>query len=242
MLTSLVTGSTKGIGKSTAILLAKKGFNVIICSRNMDNVKKTVSEINSLKNLSGKAVGYKCDVSDSEDVINLVNKIIDQFGKIDVLINNAGIAVYKNIMETTLDDWSNTININLSGCFLFCKAVLPFMIKNNSGTIINISSGAGKMGFPKLAAYCASKFGIMGLSESIAKEVTSTDIRVMVIAPGEIDTDMLADIVNSGFKLVTKKEHLYSGDDVARKILQMIEQKEKFSNGQVVEFYSGMRD
>lgn len=241
MLTAIVTGSTKGIGKSIAKLLNEKSYNVVICSRNEKEVCRTVSELNSFKIQNEQIVGYKCDVSNPIDVSKLVGKTVEQFGNIDVLINNAGIAVYKNLIETTLDDWFNIIKINLSGCFLLCKSVLPYMIKHKSGTIINLSSGAGKMGFPKLSAYCASKFGIMGFSESIAKEVTSSNIRVMVLCPGEINTEMLTEIVSSGFQLINKKEHLYQPDDVASKILEMVQQKNTYRNGQVVEFYSSVK-
>jgi 3-oxoacyl-[acyl-carrier protein] reductase len=241
MTTAIITGSTKGIGKSTAIALAKNGFNVVICSRNQKQVQQTVDEINSLANNKSLAIGYKCDTSKPSDVENLVKLSIDKFGEIDVLINNAGIAFYKNMIDTAFGEWSNTININLTGCFLFCKYVLPHMIKNNTGTIINISSGAGKMGFPKLSAYCASKFGIMGFSESISKEVVSTNIRVMVLCPGEINTDMLKDIVNTGFQLSSKKEKLYQPEDVANKIFEMIKECNIYGNGQVEEFYSGTR-
>jgi 3-oxoacyl-[acyl-carrier protein] reductase len=241
MTTAIITGSTKGIGKSTAITLAKNGFNLVICSRNQMQVEQTVDEINLIANNKGMAIGYKCDTSKPSDVENLVKLAIDKFGKIDVLINNAGIAFYKNMVDTTFDEWSNTININLTGYFLFCKYVLPHMIKNNSGTIINISSGAGKVGFAKLSAYCASKFGIMGFSESISKEVVSTNIRVMVLCPGEINTNMLKDIVNTGLQLSSKKENLYQLEDVANKIFEMIKEHNTFRNGQVEEFYSGTR-
>ena len=241
MTTAIITGSTKGIGKSTAIVLARNGFNVVICSRNQKQVEQTVNEINLLANNKGLAIGYKCDTSKSSDVEYLVKLAIDKFRKIDVLINNAGIAFYKNMIDTAFDEWSNTININLNGCFLFCKYVLPTMIKNNVGTIINISSGAGKVGFPKLSAYCASKFGIMGFSESISKEVVSTNIRVMVLCPGEINTNMLKDIVNAGFQLSSAKENLYQPEDVANKIFEMIKEHNTYKNGQVEEFYSGTR-
>lgn len=241
MTTAIITGSTKGIGKSTAIVLAKNGFNVVVCSRNQNQVEQTVDEINSLANNKGLAIGYKCDASKPCDVENVVKRTIDEFDNIDVLVNNAGITVYKDLLDMTLDDWYHTININLTGCFLFCKYVLPYMTKNNSGTIINISSGGGKMGFPKFSAYCASKFGVMGFSESISKEIASTNIRVMVLCPGEIDTDMLKDIMNTGFHLSSKKESLYQPEDVADKIFEMIKERNTYRNGQVEEFYSGTR-
>ena len=111
----------------------RNGFNVVICSRNQKQVEQTVNEINLLANNKGLAIGYKCDTSKSSEVEYLVKLAIDKFRKIDVLINNAGIAFYKNMIDTAFDEWSNTININLNGCFLFCKYVLPTMIKNNVG-------------------------------------------------------------------------------------------------------------
>ena len=159
MTTAIVTGSAMGIGKATSMLLAKNGFNVVVCSRNQKLVEETINEMNSLTNKKSSVIGYKCNTSVPLDVENIVQWTIDKFGTVDVLVNNAGIAVYKDLLDTTRDNWYNTININLIGCFLFCKFVLSYMIQNNSGTLINISSGAGKVGFPKLSAYCASKFG-----------------------------------------------------------------------------------
>ncbi|MDQ2685410.1 MAG: SDR family oxidoreductase [Thermoproteota archaeon] len=241
MTVAIVTGSTKGIGKSISILLAKNGIKVVVCSRNQKHVEKTVNEINSITKNKKLAIGFKCDTSQPSDVENIVKWTIDTFGTIDILVNNAGVSVYKGLLDTTLDDWYNTININLTGCFLFCKHVLPHMIQNNRGTIINISSGAGKMGFPKLSAYCASKFGLMGFSESISKEVVSTNIRVMVLCPGEINTDMLKEIVNAGFHLSNKRENLYQPEDVANKIYEMIREPITYRNGQIEEIYSGTR-
>ncbi len=105
------------------------------------------------------------------DVNSLVKATIEMFGRIDGVVNNAGILLYKNLVDISEDEWTKTININLTGTFLFCKTVIPHMVKSNSGVIINVSCGAGKMGFPKLSVYCASKFGVIGLSESLATEV-----------------------------------------------------------------------
>jgi len=120
MTTAIVTGSTKGIGKSTAIQLTKSGFNVVICSRNPNQVEQTVNEINSITNNQGLVIGYKCDVSIPSDVESIVQRTIDTFDTSDVLVNNAGISVYRDLVGTTLDNWHSTININLAGCFLFC--------------------------------------------------------------------------------------------------------------------------
>ena len=128
---------------------------------------------------------------------------------------------------------------NLSGTLLFCKTVLPYMVKSKSGVIINVGSGGGKMGFPKLSAYCASKFGVMGLSESVAAEVGDYGIRLMTICPGEIDTQMIGDAVDLGYNLRCKKNEMRKPEDVAQKILDMITKTGSYRNAQCVEFYSG---
>ena len=141
-------------------------------------------------------LGLKCDVTKYSDVKSLVDVSVKRFGKIDILVNNAGIVYFKSILDTTEEEWDKTININLKGTFLFTKEVLTYMIENKSGgIIINVSSGAGKSGFPNLSAYCASKFGIIGLTESVAKEVNDKNIKVMAICPGGVDTNMIKDIV-----------------------------------------------
>ncbi len=125
-------------------------------------------------------MGLKCDVSNYSDIKSLVNKSIKRFGKIDILVNNAGIVYFKSLVDTTEEEWDRTIDINLKGAFLFTKEVLQHMIENKSGGIIvNVSSGAGRSGFPNLSSYCASKFGIIGITESLAKEVDDSNIKVM---------------------------------------------------------------
>ena len=145
-------------------------------------------------------LGLKCDVSKQYDVKSLVDVSVKRFGGIDILVNNAGIVYFKSIMDTTEEEWNKTIDTNLKGTFLFTKEVLPYMIENKSGgIIINVSSGAGKSGFPNLSAYCASKFGVIGLTESVAKEVIGDNVKVMAICPGGVDTKMMKDIVNNGY-------------------------------------------
>jgi 3-oxoacyl-[acyl-carrier protein] reductase len=246
--TAIITGSTKGIGKATAGLLAKRGYNVVICSRNQSDIGKTVEEIMSVARAKDtsrnkpatQVMGLKCDVCDASDVNSLVKATMEMFGGIDVLVNNAGILLYKNLVDTSDEEWIKTININLTGTFLFCKTVFPHMVKTNSGVIINVSSGAGKTGFPKLSAYCASKFGVMGFSESLAAEVTDYNIRVMTICPGEIDTQMIYDAVNLGYRLHCKRNEMHKPGDVAQKILDMITKTSMYRNAQCVEFYSGI--
>jgi 3-oxoacyl-[acyl-carrier protein] reductase len=187
MATAIVTGSGRGIGRETALLLAKRGVNVVVCSRTQDEIDYTVGAI---KKMHAGVLGVNCDVSVSSDVDSLVKKTIEKYGRVDILVNNAGIAITRKLADTTEKEWDETLSSNLKSAFLCCKAVLPYMLRNNAGTIINVSSGAGKAGFDSLSAYCASKFGMIGLTESLAWEVAGQHLRVMAICPGEVATKM----------------------------------------------------
>jgi 3-oxoacyl-[acyl-carrier protein] reductase len=225
MTTALVTGSGRGIGKETAILLAKKGVNVIVCSRTQSEIEETVKAISLLHN---GVLGVKCDVSVSPQVDNLVKKSLGKFDKIDILINNAGIVFVKQLTDTSEKEWNETINSNLKSAFLCSKAVIPHM---KSGTIINVSSGAGKTGFENLSAYCASKFGLIGLTESLAWEVANQGIRVMTICPGEVATKMQEGDPESYGQ---EKGRMLKPEQVAAKIVEMIFEN-KYTNGQSVD-------
>jgi 3-oxoacyl-[acyl-carrier protein] reductase len=235
--TVLITGSTRGIGKETALLLLQKELNVIISSRSQDNVNNVIEEIHDkFPSKKEHILGLKCDVTKYSDVKSLVDVSVKRFGKIDILVNNAGIVYFKSILDTTEEEWDKTININLKGTFLFTKEVLTYMIENKSGIIINVSSGAGKSGFPNLTAYCASKFGIIGLTESVAKEVDDKNIKVMAICPGGVDTNMIKDIVKAGY--IPSNKDLMKPDKVAKKIYDMIFNQKDYYNGQSIEFYN----
>ena len=160
--TALVTGSGRGIGKETAILLAEKGLSVIVSSRTQTEIDSVVKEIKSIG--KSQVSGRKCDVSIAADVNDLVKEALNNYGSIDVLISNAGISYVKKVVDTTEEEWNQTLDINLKGAFLSCKAIVPHMMMNNLGVIINVSSGAGKVGFEDISAYCASKFGLIGLT------------------------------------------------------------------------------
>ena len=236
--TALITGSTRGIGKETALLLLQKELNVIISSRSQQSVENVIQEIHDkFPSKKENILGKKCDVSQQSDVKSLLDISIKTFGKIDILVNNAGIVYFKSIMDTTEEEWDNTIDTNLKGIFLFTKEVLPYMLENKSDSIIiNVSSGAGKSGFPNLSAYCASKFGVIGFTESIANEVADNNVKVMTICPGGVDTKMIEDIVNNGYTLSNRK--LMKPEQVANKIYDMISNQKDYYNGQSVEFYN----
>jgi len=234
--TAVVTGSGRGIGRETAILLREKGLNVVISSRTRTEIDSTVEEIEQMTKTNAAAdrvIGIRCDVSNSSEVEHLIKSTIDRFKSIDILINNAGTVYIKKLIDTTEDEWDKTIDINLKSSFLCTRAALPFMIKDRSGVIINVSSGAGKTGFPDISAYCASKFGMIGLTESVAWEVANYNIRAMAICPGEVDTQMQQNIDPTYYK--KNKHNMLQPKDVAEKITEMIFKERQYHNGQSVE-------
>jgi 3-oxoacyl-[acyl-carrier protein] reductase len=240
--TAIVTGSGRGIGKETAILLSKMGLNVVICSRTQNEIDSTVDQIKEIiidtNHSDGVAaedriLGIKCDVSKPSEVNYLVKSTVEIFKNIDILINNAGIVYIKKLIDTSEEEWDKTIDINLKGAFLSSKAVLPFMMKKMSGVIINVSSGAGKTGFPDISAYCASKFGMIGLTESLAWEVGNYNVKVMAICPGEVDTKMQEDFDREYYGRY--KDKMLRPKQVAQRIIEMIFNDNKYNSGQSVE-------
>lgn len=224
MTSAIVTGGSRGIGKAVAIMLARKGVDVAICSRNSQEIDEVVNEI---AQIHPGVMGMKCDVGIALQVDALVKKTVDKFGRIDILINNAGIVFLKKLADTTDQEWDSTINSNLKSAFLCCRAVLPRMA---DGTIINVSSGAGKTGFENLSAYCASKFGMIGLTESLAWEVRDRT-RVMAICPGDVDTAM-QDVDPEYHR--ENESRMLTAEQVAYKILEMIFDG-KYRNGQSID-------
>lgn len=230
--TAIITGAGRGIGRETAILLAKNGLNIVVCSRTQSELDSLTREIRKSSN-SNHVVGVKCDVSKSSEVNRLVHKTVDSFEGVDILVNNAGIACISKLVDTSEEQWNRTIDINLKGTFLCTKAVLPFMLRSGFGVIINVSSGAGKVGFPNISAYCASKFGIIGLTESLSWEVECANIRVMAICPGEVDTRMQEDL-NKKYYMENKNKML-KPEQIAHKIVDMIfDNRQQYGSGQSI--------
>src|SRR4030066_1732268 len=183
----IITGASRGIGKATALLFGEKGARVVIAARSQDDSEKTASEMIK-KNPKSEVLAVVSDVTQEKSIKNLVQQAIQKFGGIDILVNNAGIGINKPVAEFTTLDWDLTLDTNLKGPFLISREVLPIMIKQRGGQIINISSGAGKNPIKNYAAYCASKFGLIGFSESLALEVRNYNIKVSVLLPGTTAT------------------------------------------------------
>jgi len=185
---AIVTGAGRGAGQAIAEVLAREGASVVAVARTKANVERVAKTI---ADAGGVAEPISADVSNPADVRRIAEQTMERFGRIDVLVNNAGIGgPTTGVEETPLDAWRQTLEINLTGPFLCSQAVLPMMKEQRAGHIIMISSGAGKQGYPHMAAYCASKFGLHGLAQSLAAEVSDLNIRVTTILPGSIaETD-----------------------------------------------------
>lgn len=184
---AIVTGGGRGIGRAIAHALAEEGVIVVIAARTQEELDTVAEEVRAL---DGKALEVRVDVRVKKDVERLIETTLTEHSKIDILVNNAGIGVRKTLLETLEDEWDEIMDTNLKGVFLCSKAVLPVMLERGDGVIVNIASGAGKYGFPELAAYCASKFGVVGLTQSLAREVADKGVRVYSLCPGGVDTDM----------------------------------------------------
>ncbi|HSR51193.1 MAG TPA: SDR family oxidoreductase [Acidobacteriota bacterium] len=183
---AIVTGSTKGIGRAIAESLIKEGAKVVVSARTAEEVEATVKQLNSLS--PGSAAGRVCDVRDAEQVKALIEFALAEFEGLEILINNAGLGIFKNVEELSVGEWRTTLQTNLDSLFYGCHYALPHLKKHDNSFIINIGSLAGKNAFPGGAAYNASKFGLIGFSEALMQEVRHDGVRVAYVMPGSVET------------------------------------------------------
>jgi 3-oxoacyl-[acyl-carrier protein] reductase len=189
---AVITGASRGIGKAAALALATQGAKVVVnYARSSEAAEAIAQEINAA---GGEAVAIQADVSQSAEVDSLIKQTLDKFGRIDVLVNNAGITKDTLLLRMKPEQWQAVIDLNLTGVFLCTKAVSKTMLKQRSGRIINIASVAGQMGNPGQANYSAAKAGVIGFTKTVAKELANRGVTVNAVAPGFIETDMTHDL------------------------------------------------
>jgi 3-oxoacyl-[acyl-carrier protein] reductase len=212
---ALITGAGKGIGKAIAIALAKEGVNVILVSRTQADVDQLAAETNSL---GVKSMALSADVSDINSITAAAEKALAEFKNIDILINSAGIASFGKFMELEPTEWERIIQVNLMGTYYTTRAIIPNMIERQTGDIINISSTAGLNGNALTSAYSASKFAVLGLTDSLMQEMRKHNIRVTALTPSTVATDMAKDLnLTDG-----NPEKVMQSEDIAELIIAQL--------------------
>ncbi len=236
---ALVTGSAQGIGKSIAEALAKEGADIIVSDINIDTANVTAGEI---AKLGVKTIATKTNVADAESVKAMVDESVKAFGKIDILINNAGITRDNLLIRMKDEDWDAVLNVNLRSMFLCIKATAPLMMKSRWGRIVNIASIVGEMGNSGQVNYSAAKAGAVGMTKTVARELASRGITCNAVAPGFIDTAMtqkLSDDVKKRLSEQIPLTRLGTPDDVAKAVLFLCTDAD-YITGQVINVNGGM--
>jgi 3-oxoacyl-[acyl-carrier protein] reductase len=237
---AVITGSTRGIGLAIAEKMAAEGYSVVISGRNAEKVKSTVA---GLKEKGYEALGVSGDVSVFADAENLIKTAVETFGKVDVLVNNAGITRDNLLMRMSEEEWDDVIRINLKGTYNCAKVVARPMMKKRNGVIINITSVVGEIGNAGQANYAASKAGIIGFTKSLAKELASRNIRANAVAPGFIKTDMTDQLTETQVNALKEQiplQRLGEGEDVANLVAFLASDKADYITGQVFNVDGGM--
>tara|TARA_B100002051_G_C16656603_1_gene596824 strand:+ start:282 stop:1028 length:747 start_codon:yes stop_codon:yes gene_type:complete len=239
--TALITGATRGIGKGIALNFAKQGANIAFTFLSSEDKARSLEK--ELSKFGVKVKGFKSDASQFDDSHKLINNVLENFGSIDVLVNNAGITRDNLLMRMSEDDFDLVVEVNMKSTFNLTKAVLRTMLKQRSGSIINMSSVVGVKGNAGQANYSASKSGIIGFSKSVALELGSRNIRCNVIAPGFIETEMTSKLDDETIKVWTDKIPLKRGgtpNDVANAALFLASDMSDYISGQVLNVCGGM--
>jgi NAD(P)-dependent dehydrogenase (short-subunit alcohol dehydrogenase family) len=233
---AIITGAGSGIGRGIALAFIKEGAKVVVADWSEQGGKETVEQI---KKENGEAVFIKIDVSEANDVEQMVKTCLDKFGRVDILVNNAGIYRACNLHEMSEEDWDKIIDVNLKSMFLGSKRVIPEMLKQGKGKIINIASIAGLVGFAQSGAYCASKGGVIALTKEMALDYAPKKINVNCICPGVIKTamtkDMIADPATKQFlESSTPYPRLGEPEDIAMAAVYLASDESDFVNGNLL--------
>ena len=237
---ALITGGARGIGKELALRFAKEGSDIAICDVNMELLEQTAEEI---RGMDKDVLVFKADVTSSTEVQNMLDKILDKFKKLDILINNAGITRDSLILRMPEEDWDRVIAVNLKGSFVCTKAAAKVMLKQRFGKIVNLASIIGIMGNIGQANYAASKAGIIGLTKSVAKELAPRGVCVNAIAPGFIKTEMTAKLpedIQKKMLSVIPLGRFGEPKDVADLALFLSSDSSSYITGQVIQIDGGM--
>ena len=237
---ALVTGASRGIGQSISMILAQNGAHVVCVSRNINDVQSVADKITHQK---FNASAASCDISDSNNVTELVKDIIEKHGRIDILINNAGITRDNLLMRMSEDDWNEVVNVNLKAAFTAIKAASRSMIKQRSGRIINISSVVGLIGNAGQVNYAASKAGLIGMTKSVAREFASRGITANCIAPGYVETQMtnkLTDEVKSSLNEQIPLGRIGNVEDIAYAVAFLASDEASYITGQTLAVDGGI--
>jgi len=231
---AIVTGAAQGIGRGIALALAKEGAKVVV-SDISDKIADVVREIESL---GSEALAAKANVADSKETEGMAKAAIQKFGRIDILVNNAGIYPFKPLVEMKAEDWDRVMGVNLKGVFNCTKAVLPKMIEQKSGNIINISSIAGAViGYLNLVHYCASKGGVLGFTRAAALELAQYGIRVNAIAPGATETPGTKVVGEEALKQVAQTiplRRIGQPEDIANLVIFLASDDSSYITGQLI--------
>lgn len=230
----ILTGGSKGIGRAAAITLGRS-HTVILISRNKDGLEESVRLV---KESGGEAEYHVCDITDEEAVRVTIESVLAKYGKIDVLVNNAGVGIFKRVDKFTAAEFDLMYRVNMLGVFFCCKYTVPGMIKNRRGQIINISSVAGLNGFSGGSAYASSKFALMGFTESIREDLKKYGIAVSAICPGGVNTSFGDKDVQ---KMIKRKDYLLEPEDVAHSIEYLVNESET-ANTKLIELKPRCRE
>ncbi len=237
---AVITGSARGIGKAIAKILARQGFQIVICDIDYQTVMSTAKE---LEQLGTQTLAIKVDVTNTEEVAHLFDETMKKFGRVDVLVNNAGITRDNLLIRMQENEWDSVIAVNLKGCFNCLKAAAKIMMKQRSGNIVNISSVVGVMGNFGQANYAASKGGVISLTKSAAKELAARNITVNALAPGYIETEMtknLPENVKQAFMDLIPLKRPGQPEDVANAVSFLVSPAADYITGQVIHIDGGM--
>jgi 3-oxoacyl-[acyl-carrier protein] reductase len=222
---AMVTGASRGIGRAIAIQLAQAGADLVVVSSGANGADGTCREVTALKR---RGISLACDVSKPEEVEQLVGDALKAFGQVDVLVNNAGIVHRGDLAHTSDSEFERVLAVNLLGAFYLIRRIVPQMLKRKYGRVVNVSSISGAVGSPRLSAYCASKWGLNGLTKALAAELDGTGVMIAGVLPGSVDTQMLQ---GSGF------EPKMTAEDVAAVVRYLCADSPAAMNGSLVEVY-----